>query len=267
MSIEATGRGKNPRNIVVTGASSGIGSALARALAGHGDRVAIGARRVERLEEVATSIREENGCVFAHPLDVTSLESIDAFFAATQEALGSIDVVINNAGLSIPALVHESDPASLRREIETNLVGPMLISRCVLPSMIERRRGDLLFVGSDNADNPRPQQSGYSASKAGLKNFCRTLAMELEGTGVRVTHLRLGPTESEFGLAWPKERMISVLESWAPFGLTRHLNFMSASVVADAVIHALAAPRTSSFANIELQPVAPVTSASSEPTK
>jgi NADP-dependent 3-hydroxy acid dehydrogenase YdfG len=247
-----------PRNIVVTGASSGIGSVVAQALAANGDRVAIGARRGDRLDAVATKIREDGGEVFAHALDVTSLESIEAFFAAAQTSLGAIDVVINNAGLSIPAPVHESDPDCLRREIETNLIGPMLISRQVLPSMIERKTGDLVFVGSDNADNPRPQQAGYSASKAGLKNFCRTLAMELEGTGVRVTHLRLGPTESEFGLSWPHDRMVSVLENWAPFGLTRHLNFMPASVVADAVIHALAAPRTSAFANIELQPMAPI---------
>ena len=246
------------RTVVVTGASSGIGSVLAQVLAKRGDRVAIGARRVDRLKEVAASIRDEGGEVFVHPLDVTSLESIDNFYAASHAALGEIDVVINNAGLSIPAPIHECDPDSLRREIETNLIGPMLISRCVLPSMMHRRTGDLVFIGSDNADSPRPQQAGYSASKAGLKNFCRVLAMELEGTGVRVTHVRLGPTESEFGRSWPQDRMVSVLEDWAPFGLTRHLNFMQASTVAEAIVHALNAPRSAAFANIELQPMPPI---------
>ncbi|MBW2292295.1 MAG: SDR family NAD(P)-dependent oxidoreductase [Deltaproteobacteria bacterium] len=246
-----------PRTVVVTGASSGIGATLARALAERGDRVAIGARRRDRLQEVEDAILESGGSVFAHPLDVTDLESIKDFFAATTDALGPIDVAVNNAGLSIPSWLHESDPEDLAREIATNLLGPMLVSRCVLPAMLEREIGDLVFIGSDNADNPRPQQSGYSAAKAGIKTFCRVLAMELEGTGVRVTHLRLGPTLSEFGFAWSQETMASVIASWQPFGLTRNMAFMEASMVADAVIHALDAPRSASFANIELQPTAP----------
>jgi NADP-dependent 3-hydroxy acid dehydrogenase YdfG len=250
------------RTVVVTGASSGIGAALARGFANRGDRVAIGARRPDRLREVEDAIRESGGHVFSHPLDVTSLDSIERFFAATTDALGPIEVAVNNAGLSIPGWVHECDPEDLTREIAINLLGPMLVSRTVLPGMLEREHGDIVFIGSDNADNPRPQQSGYSAAKAGIKNFSRVLAMELEGTGVRVTHLRLGPTMSEFGLAWSQKTLTSVLESWQPFGLTRNMAYLETSTVADAVIHALDAPRTASFANIELQPTAPPRSAS-----
>lgn len=242
------------RTIVITGASSGIGVALAQGFAANGDRVAIGARRVDRLADVEKAIRETGGHVFAHPLDVTSSASIGAFFAATTAALGPVDVVVNNAGLSLPAPVHESNPEDLQREVATNLLAPMLTSRAALPQMIERQTGDLVFIGSDNADNPRPQQAGYSATKAGVKNLCRTLALELEGTGVRVTHIRLGPTMSEFGLAWPHDRMVSVMNSWPAFGLTRNMEFLDASMVADAVVHAVGAPRTATYANIELQP-------------
>jgi NADP-dependent 3-hydroxy acid dehydrogenase YdfG len=256
-SADHHGDSASPRTVVVTGASSGIGAAIARALAERGDRVAIGARRPDRLQEVEDAIRKAGGEVFAHPLDVTSIDSIQSFFAATTDALGPVDVAVNNAGLSLPGWLHESDPEDLAREIATNLLGPMLVSRIVLPAMRESEFGDLVFIGSDNADNPRPQQSGYSAAKAGLKNFCRVLAMELEGTGVRVTHLRLGPTSSEFGLSWSEETMASVLESWQPFGLTRNPAFMDPSTVADAVIHALDAPRSASYADIELQPTAP----------
>ncbi len=154
----------SPRIVVVTGASSGIGATLARALAKRGDRVAIGARRPGRLKEVEDVIRKSGGTVFSHPLDVTDLDSITDFFAATRDALGPVDVAVNNAGLSLPGWLHESDPEDLAREIATNLLGPMLVSRCVLPSMLEREFGDLVFIGSDNADNPRPQQSGYSAA-------------------------------------------------------------------------------------------------------
>ena len=126
------------------------------------------------------------------------------------------------------------------------------------PRLAQTGPGDLVFIGSDNADNPRPQQAGYSASKAGLKNFCRTLALELEGSGVRVTHMRLGPAISEFGFGWGEERVKSVIESWAPYGLTRHMAMIEGPEVAQAILHAVDAPRGATWANIELQPTAPV---------
>lgn len=260
MTSSANDKATPARTVVVTGASSGIGAVLAQALAERGDRVAIGARRLDRLKEVEDAIRASGGQVFSHPLDVTDFDSIERFISASTDALGPVDVTVSNAGVSIPGWLHESNPEDLSREIATNLLGPMLVSRCVLPGMIEREFGDLIFVGSDNAENPRPQQSGYSAAKAGLKNFCRVLAMELEGTGIRVTHIRLGPTLSEFGLSWSQETMVSVLDSWERFGLTRNMAFLDPSTVAEAVIHALDAPRTASHTDIELQPTAPLRS-------
>lgn len=245
------------RTVLVTGASSGIGAAIAKAFAANGDRVAIGARRLDRLSAVSSEITSAGGEVFAHELDVTSAASIEAFLSATREALGPIEVAINNAGISLPNWVRAYDPADFERELATNLLGPMMISRGVLDEMCEREAGDVVFIGSENAHHPRPQQAGYSASKAGLENFCRTLALELEGTGVRVTHIRLGPTQSEFGLDWSKGRIESVVKSWVPYGFTRFMDMLSGDDVAQAILHAVAAPRMATWANIELQPTAP----------
>ncbi len=253
----ADGQGGS-RTVVVTGASSGIGVAIAKAFAERGDRVAIGARRMDRLHEVREEIEKSGGSVFSHELDVTSLASIRAFLAATREGLGQIDIVINNAGISLPNWIHELETEELEREVATNLTAPMLISREVLGEMRERRAGDLVFIGSDNADNPRPQQAGYSATKAAIKNFCRTLALELEGTGVRVIHMRLGPAASEFGAGWGEAKLEAVVDNWVRYGLMRNPAMIDGASVAQAIVHAVDAPRTATWANIELQPTAPI---------
>jgi NAD(P)-dependent dehydrogenase (short-subunit alcohol dehydrogenase family) len=245
------------RNIIVTGASAGIGAAIARVLGHRGHRVAIGARRLSRLNEVADAVSEAGGTPFAGELDVTSPESIDAFWSASEEAIGPIDAVVNNAGICAPGLLHEVEPEDMRREITTNLLGPMWMSRRAIPSMVERGHGDLIFIGSDNSDNPRPYQAGYSASKAGILNLTRVLAMELEGTGVRVTNLRLGPTASEFGAGWEPEKLTRMLEYWKHFSLLRNQNFIDPEVVGETILHALEAPRAATLANIELQPTPP----------
>jgi NADP-dependent 3-hydroxy acid dehydrogenase YdfG len=246
------------RTVIVTGASSGIGAEIARECAAEGWRVAIGARRLDRLKECAVSIEEAGGVVFAHPLDVSSPESIDAFFAAVEAEFGPVDALVNNAGFSVPGLLHEVDPHDLEHEITTNLLGPMWMARRGIPAMLAAKAGDLIFIGSDNADNPRPYQAGYSASKAGIKNLARVLEMELEGTGIRVTTLRLGPTTSEFGVAWTGEVVNRMLALWKHFGLQRNLQFMDPIVVAGAVVHALKTPRGATLASIELQPTPPL---------
>jgi NAD(P)-dependent dehydrogenase (short-subunit alcohol dehydrogenase family) len=245
------------RTAVVTGASAGTGACIARSLARLGWRVGIGARREDRLEQVAKAVREVGGTPFACPLDVSEPRSVSDFFDATEQEFGRIDVVVSNAGICLPGLAHEVGTEDLEAEITTNLLGPMYVARRALPRMIEQRSGDLVFISSDTARAPRPFQAGYSASKAGLESYARTLAMELEGTGLRVTTIRLGPTATEFGRDWPPAMLRRVLESWKHFGLQRNLAFMDPDVVATAVVHAVTAPKGATLASIELQPEGP----------
>jgi len=243
------------RTAIVTGASSGIGAATALELARQGFDVAIGARRVERLREVAERVEAAGGRAFAHVLDVSQPHSIDAFYAAAESALGPIDLLVNNAGMSILNLLPDAEVEDLRAELEVNLLGPMLLCRRAIPGMLERRRGDLVFVGSENAVRPRPYQAAYTAAKAGLEGLARVLAMELDGTGVRSILVRVGPTGSEFGARMDHGMLKRALEAWRYWGVQRHMHFMPSESVAKAIARVVAAPVEESYPSlIEVMP-------------
>lgn len=231
-----------PRTAVVTGASAGIGAAIARALGALGWSVALGARRTSLLDEVARGVEAAGGRALAHALDVTDARSIDAFFGAAEAALGHVEVLVSNAGIGVPGLLHEVPVADLERELRTNLFGPMLVTRRALPSMLERRRGDLVFISSMNVVEPRPFQLGYTAAKAGLEGMAQVLRRDLEGTGVRSTIVRPGATRSEFGFGWQPDILVRVLDSWKAWGFMRHMDMMDGDQVALAVVAAVTAP-------------------------
>lgn len=235
---------------VVTGASSGIGAATARELGRRGHRVALGARRVERIDAVAKEIEESGGRAFAHPLDVTDPASADAFCVAVERALGPIDVLVNNAGQNLSARVVEASDEQLRLDLEVNLLGAMYMTRRVLAGMVERRSGDVLFVGSDSAVRPRTYQGAYSAAKAGLEVFARVVEMETEGSGVRSMLVRVGPTGSEFGTRMPAERLPEILASWKYWGVLRHLHWMPAESVARTIADVLDVPVEESYPTV-----------------
>ena len=247
------------RTAVVTGASSGLGAEVAVALGELGWRVALGARREDRLEATARRVDEAGGEAFAHSLDVSKVDSIDRFFTAVEKNLGVADIVVNNAGLSIPGRLQELSAEDIGYELTVNLTGPAWICRRAIPPLLERGSpGDLVFVSSDAARQPRPQQSLYSAAKAGLENLARSLGMELEGTGIRCTVVRPGPAFSEYAATWGAEKIIELLEYWKHFGLQRHAGTMPTDAVARAVVVAVTSPRGIHFDTIEVQPEAPV---------
>jgi NAD(P)-dependent dehydrogenase (short-subunit alcohol dehydrogenase family) len=246
-----------PRVAIVTGASSGIGRATAVALGGLGWKVAIGARREAELEETARLAIEAGGEAFPRPLDVTDALSVDRFVATAEEVLGPVDVLVNNAGIAVPGPFWDVAPEALEREVRTNLLGPMLCSRRVLRSMIRRRQGDIVFVSSDTARAPRPRLLGYSATKAGLEVVARTLMMELEGTGVRATTVRVGPTLTDFGTGWTPDQVAELMTYWPRFGIQRHFETLSPDDVARAIVYAVTSPPGVHIDVVEVQPEAP----------
>ncbi len=243
---------------VVSGASSGIGAATAIALAGKGFPIALGARRVDRCEELAAAVRATGGEAAAYELDVTDEESVAKFAAAVQADLGPVDTVVANAGLNLPGQVHQSTAAQLQAHLEVNLVGAQRLVQAFAPSMVERRTGDLVFVSSDVVDTHRPFTGSYNASKAGLEGLVRTMQRELEGTGVRASLVRPGPTMTEMGYDWPDELTAAVLETWVRWGLARHSGFLPAEAIANAVLTVVTAPRGTHITAIDVQPEAPV---------
>lgn len=237
-----TGDPPAKRGTIVTGASSGIGAATSVALGRLGWSVAIGARREDRLAQVAKQIEQGGGRAFAHYLDVSEPESIESFYTAAEAELGPVDVLINNAGMSRLYLLQNALVEDLQYEIAVNLLGPILMSRRAVGSMLERGEGDIVFVTSENAIHPRPYQTGYTASKAGVEAAASVLEMELEGTGVRSTIVRVGPTGTEFGSNYDHALLKDVLASWKYWGVQRHLHWIPAESVARAIVNVVTTP-------------------------
>lgn len=246
------------RPAVVAGASSGIGAATALALGAAGFPVALGARRVDRLEEVAEQVRAAGGEAVVAPLDLTDQTSVEGFAKQVTGQLGDVEVVVSNAGLVAPGVIAEVDTERFGREVDVNLLGAHRLVRAFVPAMIERRRGDVVFVSSDVAVRARPFMSAYAAGKWGLEGMAHALQMELEGTGVRASIVRPGPTWSEMGADWDAEQGAFVLEQWVRFGLARHPHFLKASAIADAITTVVSAPRGVHLNLVEVSPEAPL---------
>jgi NAD(P)-dependent dehydrogenase (short-subunit alcohol dehydrogenase family) len=246
------------RTAVVTGASSGIGAATAIALATAGHPVALGARRVAACEELAATIRAGGGEALAVPLDVCDDESVKAFAAAVADGLGPVEVLVSCAGDAGAGLVHEVDSAEFLRQVQVNLVGAQRLVSAIVPAMVARRRGDVVFISSDVAGLPRPRMGAYVAAKNGLDGMARAMQMELEGTGVRVSVVRPGPTMTGMGMDWEPGAVQAVLDDWVRWGLARHPNFLRPSDVAAAVTTIVSTPRGSHLTLVEIQPEAPL---------
>lgn len=218
------------QHILITGASAGIGAAIARNLAGPETRLSLGARRAERLPDVVAD-------AFHHPLDVTDESSVEAFLAAAVEANGPIDVLVNNAGLARGVeLVAEADGVAWREMMETNVFGVLHVTRRVLPSMLERSSGHIVMIGSIAGIQTYERGSVYCASKRALSAITEGIRLEVHGSGIRVTSVNPGLVETEFSLVRFKgdEEKAAV-----PYANTRPL---LAEDVADCVAFAVSRP-------------------------
>jgi NAD(P)-dependent dehydrogenase (short-subunit alcohol dehydrogenase family) len=245
------------RPAVVTGASSGIGQATAVALAAQGHPVVLGARRLSECETTAAAIRAEGGEAVAIHLDLADGDSIDQFAKAAVDALGGVEILVSNAAQNIAGAVLDTDPEAFDGVLAVNLSGTHRLVRSLVPAMTERRRGDIVFVTSDVAEHPRPSMAAYVTSKWGLEGYVTSLQMELEGTGVRATIVRPGPTLTGMGMDWDPEVTGAVIEQWAAWGFARHSNFMRPAGVAQAIVAVVGLPRGTHATVIELQPEAP----------
>ena len=241
----------------MTGASSGIGEATARLLAAQGYPVVLGARRLDKCEAIAASLRAEGLEAHAFPLDVADAASRDVFAKQAVEAVGDVEVFVSNAGLNRPSAVMDADEATLLEHLQVNLIGVHALTRAFGAGMVERGSGDLCFVTSEVVREPRPWVAPYMTSKAAVEGLVTALRMELEGTGVRVSCIRPGQTMTEMGFDWDPSATAEILTSWKRWGLARHPHFMAPSGVAAAVAACVGAPPGVSFATVDVEPVPP----------
>jgi NADP-dependent 3-hydroxy acid dehydrogenase YdfG len=245
------------RPAVVTGASSGIGRATALALGAAGHPVVLGARRLDRLEATAADIRDAGGEAHALRVDLGDGESVDGFAKAALEAVGEVEVLVSCAARNQPDSVSAPSPEEFAATVEVNLLGVHRLVSALLPGMLERRRGDVVFVTSEVVRFPRVRTMAYVASKWGLEGYARTLQMELEGTGVRASIVQPGQTFSEMGSDWDPQVTTEVLDEWVRWGLARHHHFLAPDAVAAAVRIVVATPPGTHLSLIEVEPQAP----------
>src|SRR5262245_29627313 len=173
------------RVALITGASGGIGSATARELARQGASVVLAARRSDLLNALATELGAMGVETLAAPIDLTDSAQIEPLVEHVLERFGKIDILVNNAGIGSSRSLAKTAPDAIRRELEINLVGAILLARAVLPGMLERKRGAIISIAS--AAGHIAVEPLYSATKFGIRGFSHALRRQLRGSGVTVS--------------------------------------------------------------------------------
>jgi len=186
------------KTALVTGASSGLGDRFARSLADSGAAVAIAARRIDRLEQLAGAIKKDGGRAHAVAMDVTDVASIRAGVAAAEAALGPIDVLVNNSGVSVTARIGDVEEPDYDFVMNTNLKGAFFVAQAVGRSMIAGKRpGRIINIASAAGLQPLGQISVYSMSKAGVIHMTRAMALEWGRYNINVNALCPGYIETD----------------------------------------------------------------------
>jgi len=185
------------RVALVTGASSGLGAEMARQLASRGWHVALLARRVDRLAEVARDVEAAGPRALALGVDVTDETAVRDAVARVERELGVPDLVMLNAGVGLSSLLLRETHEDFARMQDINVVGAWNVARHATPSMVRRGSGRLVGISSQAAFLGLPGSGGYAASKAALARWLESVAIELHGTGVEVTVVHPGFIESE----------------------------------------------------------------------
>ncbi len=221
------------RQALLTGATGGLGPYIAKTLAGQGVNLLLTGRRRELLEEIAEGLRTDSVNVEFIAAD---LANDDDRLALARKAAGT-DILINNAGLEVVAAYQNQDPAEITASVLINVLAPLLLTRELLPGMLERKSGHIINIGSLAGRLGMPYGSTYSGTKAALSEWGLSLWVELQGTGVNITTICPGFV-TDAGLFARKERL-------AP----RSLGSCTPDQVANAVLRALSSNKPEIMVN------------------
>jgi 3-oxoacyl-[acyl-carrier protein] reductase len=207
-----------PRVAFVTGASGGIGAAVAHALAAQGHAVAVGYRSgKDAAAEVVDAIVAAGGTATAVGLDITDAAEVDAAVTAAEEALGRVTIVVNNAGVTADGLFLRMDHARWRAVLDANLDGAFHVTRRAVPGMVRERWGRIVNISSVSGLTGSAGQANYAAAKAGLVGLTRSLARELGSRQITANVVAPGPIVTDM-LAAAGETRTSELAALVPVG-------------------------------------------------
>ena len=184
------------KTALVTGASRGIGEAIARALASRGARVVAAARSTAALEQLAAALRAGGGEAVALQLDLAAPERIPEALGALEPPFADIDILVNNAGITADGLILRMSLEQWRSVLDTNLTGAFALTKAVSKGMVRRRFGRVISISSVVGLMGNPGQCNYAAAKAGLVGFSKSLARELGSRGITVNVVAPGYVET-----------------------------------------------------------------------
>lgn len=240
------------KTVLITGASSGIGAACARAFAAAGCRLLLAARRRDRLDQLAASLREHQSVdVLVAALDVRDRKAVEGWVVGLPDAWRAIDILVNNAGLARGLEpLHEGEVADWEEMIDTNLKGLLWVTRAVLPGMVARRTGHVIAIGSLAGRESYRGGNVYCATKHAVAGLVRSLAIDTLGTGVRVSTVDPGMVETEFAKVrfhGDVRRAAAVYEGLEP---------LTADDVAEAVLFCATRPPHANVRELVLLPSA-----------
>ncbi len=229
---------------VITGASTGIGAATARAMARAGMAVMLGARRTEQLAAVRDEIRAAGGQAEARTTDVREPAQVEALVEGAVARFGRLDAVVGNAAVGVLRPIAEGRVDEWRAVLETNLIGAMVLCRTALTYFLPQRCGDVLLMGSAASAGAWPYFGAYAASKAGVLALARALRAEVAAQGIRVMTIDIhNVAGTDFAAGLDPATLPSAVQRWASLGL---LNPSAPSIgpddVARAVVFQLAQP-------------------------
>lgn len=232
--------------VMITGASSGIGWASAKAFSEAGAKCILSARREERLQQLRSELAT-NSLVL--PCDITDKTSIQMLLSSLPAEWQDIDILINNAGLSSTfGSFQQHTDDDIDQMIDTNVKGLLLITQRVVNKMIERNHGHIINLGSIAGHESYPNGSVYCASKAAVRAFSRALKMDLLGTQIRVSSIDPGMVETEFSevrFDGDKERAKKVYNGMTP---------LSAKDIADTILYVATRPKHVNISEVLLMP-------------
>lgn len=229
---------------VVTGATEGIGRAIAHALAGRGARLALCARTGARVAEAADQLTTAGFTAVGRACDVADEEQVARFAAFVRDTLGPVHVLVNNAGMAHGGPVVEMSAAAFDETFAVNVRGTFLMTRAFLPDMLERGDGHVVNVASLAGRNPVPNAAAYSAAKHAVLGFSKSLFAEVRRQGVRVTAICPGSVVTPF---FDKSGM----------GLEHPERKLRPDDVADIVIAALELPERALVSELDVRPANP----------
>ena len=190
------------KNVLVTGASAGIGEAIAKAFAAEGANLVLFARREEKLNILAQELKEEFGAkVYITKCDVRNYNEVENAINNIPSEYKDIDILINNAGLARGlAKIHEAELSDWDEMLDTNVKGLLYLSRVIAPKMVERKSGHIINIGSIAGWEIYGGGSVYCGSKHAVRAISKGMAIDLNGTGVKVTEIDPGMVETEFSI-------------------------------------------------------------------